>query len=117
MSFLGTTRIKAGFDLVPRPLAARCRALIRRVAELTRAISGRRVLANLARLDDHMLKDIGLSRSDLSDAAALPFLSDPTTKLLERAAERRAARRAVARAIETSRGSLIRHSPDDQRSA
>ena len=43
----------------------------------------------LAGLDRHMLADIGLTRSDLSDAFSTPFWEDPTSLLRERAIERR----------------------------
>jgi hypothetical protein len=36
-----------------------------------------------------MLKDIGLTRSDLNDAFSSPFWEDPTSLLRERAIERR----------------------------
>ena len=54
-------------------------------------MQGRRIVADLARMDDRMLRDIGLDRSDLRDAAAGAFLDDPTDVLFRRAAERRAA--------------------------
>ena len=62
----------------------------------------------LAELDDRMLADIGLSRSDLRDAYALPPWRDPSDVLARRAAERRAPaaanRRAVASAARTVSG-------------
>lgn len=48
----------------------------------------------LAELDDRMLADIGLNRSDLRDAYAAPPWSDPSDLLARRAAERRGARRS-----------------------
>ena len=66
-------------------------AAARWLGAIVHAASGRRVLGELSRLDDRMLRDIGISRSDLRDAAAAPRLSDPTLLLFRRAAERRAA--------------------------
>jgi uncharacterized protein YjiS (DUF1127 family) len=45
---------------------------------------------DLLGLDDHMLKDIGLSRGDVHDALRSPA-SDPTSLLAETARRRRAA--------------------------
>ena len=44
----------------------------------------------LARLDDRLLADIGLNRSDLRDAYAGPLWHDPSELLARRAVERRA---------------------------
>lgn len=60
---------------------------------LARAAKNRRDAAFLANLDDRMLSDIGLTRSDLRDAYAEPLWCDPTSVLAIRAAERRANRR------------------------
>ena len=49
----------------------------------------------LAELDDRMLADIGLTRSDLRDAYAEPLWHDPTDVLARRAAERRFGRHAT----------------------
>jgi uncharacterized protein YjiS (DUF1127 family) len=43
----------------------------------------------LAEMDDRMLADIGLSRSDVRDAFAQPLWNDPTAILASRALERR----------------------------
>jgi len=49
-----------------------------------RAISQRRMLGELARLDDRMLKDIGLFRSDIDAAESLPLGRDPIALLASR---------------------------------
>ena len=111
MSFPGVSRHRAQAGSFALPLGAQFRRLIRELAGLARAISGRRLLAELARLDDRMLNDIGLTRSDLREAAAESFLNDPTTKLLGHVAERRAVRRRDARTRATEHGSRKRFVP------
>jgi uncharacterized protein YjiS (DUF1127 family) len=62
----------------------------------------------LAALDDHMLADIGLTRSDLNDALSEPLWRDPTSVLVRRKDERRWARRAkVARLIGQTSPSIV----------
>jgi len=56
-----------------------------------RIVSHRRVISQLAEFDDRMLRDIGLNRADLRDAASVPLAHDPTDMLVLRATERRAA--------------------------
>ena len=56
---------------------------------LERAAAGRRALHQLAAADDRMLKDIGLDRSDLRNAAAQPIYHDPTQLLAGRVNETR----------------------------
>ena len=41
-------------------------------------------------MDEHALRDMGLTRGDLRDALAVPVLSDATIFLASRRAERRA---------------------------
>jgi uncharacterized protein YjiS (DUF1127 family) len=72
------------FELTGHAVAA----LALRVWRLVLAIKRRRELAYLADLDDHMLADIGLTRTDLQDAAE-PLWQEPTSMLARRAAERR----------------------------
>jgi uncharacterized protein YjiS (DUF1127 family) len=56
---------------------------------LARARRHRRELRTLAGLERHMLADMGITRSDVSDAFSEPFWEDPTALLRERALERR----------------------------
>jgi hypothetical protein len=63
--------------------------VVRGLGGITRAVAGRRALRNLASFDDRMLKDIGLSRSDLRNAAAEPIYRDPTAILAGRVDESR----------------------------
>lgn len=46
----------------------------------------------LASLDERMLRDIGLTRSDLNDALSEPLWRDPTAVLVRRQRERRSVR-------------------------
>ena len=69
----------------------------RRVGAIGRAISGRRVLRELASFDDRMLRDIGLSRNDLRSAAAEPLYRDPTALLAGRVDQSRDGRTARTR--------------------
>ena len=68
---------------------------------IARAVRTRHQANVLARLDRHMLADIGLTRSDVQDAFSAPLWEDPTTLLSERAIERRM-NRAVGRYAGTS---------------
>ena len=58
----------------------------------------RRVIGQLGALDDHMLRDIGITRQDVLSVMAEPLYRDPSEKLAERAHETRSANRANARA-------------------
>ncbi|GLK67706.1 DUF1127 domain-containing protein [Hansschlegelia plantiphila] len=55
-------------------------------ASLTR----RKMVEDLGRLDDRMLSDLGLTRSDLHEASRWSLWGDPTDRLNELAEERRA---------------------------
>jgi uncharacterized protein YjiS (DUF1127 family) len=55
----------------------------------TLAIRHRREATALAGMDERMLRDIGLTRSDLRDAYAEPLWRDPTDILASRARDRR----------------------------
>jgi uncharacterized protein YjiS (DUF1127 family) len=63
-------------------------SLIERVAEFmarqVRAFSQQRALGQLARLDDRMLRDIGLLRNDIDAAESLPRGCDPIAFLASR---------------------------------
>ncbi|HEX2257795.1 MAG TPA: DUF1127 domain-containing protein [Afifellaceae bacterium] len=63
-------------------------------ARLTwRAWRNRMAARQLQRFDDRLLSDIGLRRSDVDRAFALPLWEDPTRELARITAERRRARR------------------------
>ena len=50
----------------------------------------------MAGFDDHMLRDIGLTRSDIMSALADPLMSDPTGRLALQAREFRVNQRDAA---------------------
>lgn len=56
----------------------------------------RRLLGQLGALDDHMLRDIGITRQDIVSSLAEPMFRDPTVHLAARALDARSARRAFA---------------------
>lgn len=78
----------------------------------------RREMARLARLDDRMLRDIGVERADVDWALLQPWSVDPTLVLAERVRSRRASeawvrrlshqRRAPRRTLKFQRGDAYR---------
>jgi uncharacterized protein YjiS (DUF1127 family) len=58
--------------------------------------AARRTMSELGRMSDYELRDIGLTRSDINDATALPLDADPSGLLVRRRAwrERPSSRRA-----------------------
>ena len=78
-----------------RVLAATLSSTVRILAGVERALRHRREANVLARLDRHMLADIGLTHSDVQDAFSAPLWEDPTAWLRERAIERRMGRKAT----------------------
>jgi uncharacterized protein YjiS (DUF1127 family) len=71
-------------------------ALWRIVSWPARVGAARRTMSELARMSEYELRDIGLTRSDINDATALPLDADPSHLLVRRRAwrERPAAGRA-----------------------
>ena len=59
----------------------------------------RRSVAKLLEWDDHMLRDIGLTQSDVRSAMASPIADDPSYRLGAISGERRRAIRAQARDV------------------
>ncbi|HSI41842.1 MAG TPA: DUF1127 domain-containing protein [Xanthobacteraceae bacterium] len=97
MSYIGETR-KTAFESFGNAVGGMLTAGALRVVRILKALSRRRILADLGEFDDRMLRDIGLTRSDLRDAASGPLWQDPTSVLVVRAVEKRANRRAVPKA-------------------
>ncbi len=66
-----------------------------RASCVLRAIANRREITQLTHLDEHALKDIGLTRSDVRGALEVSLLDDPSRVLMDIAgAEHGAAARA-----------------------
>ena len=70
-------------------LAALAGRIAQSLKQLADRMKNRRDAFRLADLDDRMLADIGISRSDLRDAYSGPLWRDPSELLARRAIERR----------------------------
>ena len=92
----GSTLVRAFFSLL---------ALVTMwMKNIQRARRNRREAMALAGLDQNILADIGLNRSDLRDAFSAPFWEDPTLLLRERAIERRLNRSGLRAARQDAAG-------------
>ena len=60
-------------------------------------MKNRRSVSQLAGWDDHMLRDIGLTRGDVHSALPRRFADDPSYRLSAFSAERKSAARAQSR--------------------
>jgi len=86
-----------GSELLLRAVATLAGRAWRAIKLAAERFKNRHEAMRLADLDDRMLADIGLNRSDLRDAyAELPW-RDPSDMLARRAAERRLSRRIEVR--------------------
>lgn len=81
----------------PSVFATVTSAVARFATRLREAGEHRRVVHSLASLDDHMLRDIGLTRFDVAAALVEPALADGTLVLAERAREGRRNQRLLVR--------------------
>ena len=63
-------------------------ALRRALTWPARVGAARRTLAQLSRMSEYELRDIGLTRQDVADATALPMDADPSTLLVRRRSAR-----------------------------
>jgi uncharacterized protein YjiS (DUF1127 family) len=72
------------------------KALWRVLTWPARVSATRRMMSELAQMSEYELRDIGLTRSDINDATALPLDADPSGLLVRRRAwrERTAGERA-----------------------
>lgn len=73
----------------PPFFAALLSAVLESLRKLAQAVRNRRDASALAGMDERMLRDIGLTRSDLRDAYAEPLWRDPTDILATRVQDRR----------------------------
>ncbi len=73
--------------LAARAAAAMVVSLGRAANRVVRTIRNRRDAARLARFDDRMLADIGLTRGDVCEALSGPVWRDPAPLLAKRYAE------------------------------
>ena len=87
------------------------KALWRVLTWPARVSAARRTMSNLARMSEYELRDIGLTRSDVNDATALPLDADPSGLLVRR----RAWRERSVRRTNRSRGLSARASPPQRR--
>ena len=60
-----------------------------RAADRAKQIRHRRKLKRLLDLDDHMLKDVGVTRGEIEVATSLPLSVDAATELRRMSLERR----------------------------
>ena len=88
---------------IQRVLVAIWRSFAYRAKKFERAIENRRAAHTLARFDDRMLADIGLTRADVRDAYAESLWHDPTNLLRARALERRLARHGITHGLAAER--------------
>lgn len=72
-------------------------AVVAFVRTTWKARSNRRRVGSMLDFDDHMLRDIGLTRGDVVASLSGPTFDDPSTRLRVLAVERRAGARAQAR--------------------
>jgi uncharacterized protein YjiS (DUF1127 family) len=98
-----TPVLPLGATIPARAFGSFAAAAVRAVKAFVRARRNRRDALALAGLDRSMLKDIGISRSDLNDAFSSPFWEDPTAILKERAIERRLGRTLKHREVKHER--------------
>ena len=118
-----TAMTTAQYPVVPLAAGTLARVVAAAVAPvayslkaIARAMRHRREAHVLARLDRHMLADIGITRSDVHDAFSAPLWEDPTTLLSERAIERRM-NRAVNRIPRSAPADKAFHQPATDRPA
>jgi uncharacterized protein YjiS (DUF1127 family) len=88
---------------------ALARIFIRGVKQSFAVLKNRREVARLSDLDDRALKDIGLIRSDVQAALAVPLFSDPSHHLMEVAGHKRSPSRAAEPMLQTNSTQRLRH--------
>ncbi|HEV3184703.1 MAG TPA: DUF1127 domain-containing protein [Xanthobacteraceae bacterium] len=83
---------KSAAEPFGRAIAAVAGVVMNRIRQVSVALKHRHDAAILARLDDRMLADIGLSRRDVREAFSEPVWRDPTELLVNRVVRRRPVR-------------------------
>ncbi|MCB4771404.1 DUF1127 domain-containing protein [Ancylobacter sp. Lp-2] len=96
MSYMGEVR-RTAFSSFGTAASGLLTGAVITFVRVAKALHRRTLLNQLGDFDDRMLKDIGLTRADLRDAASGPVWQDPTSVLVVRAVERRAGRRQAVR--------------------
>lgn len=96
---LGTAASSAGAALARGAMVAVVipARLAKMTVQLIRSIYNRFEVLQMLEMDDRMLRDIGLTRGDVTSALSSPTMMDPSTRLRIFAVERRAGNRAQAR--------------------
>ena len=87
---------------------------VRSLVDLAKTFQHRREVMNLAELDDRMLKDIGLTRSDVDAALAEPILHNPSWVLVRSAARHSRAEKPKEPAVRQIRPVVPLVTPDKQ---
>ena len=82
-------------DNASHPAVRFVRAAARTVATIAERFRHRREVSDMLEMDDRMLKDVGLVRSDVLGALAQPWLDDPSATLRARSIDHRTRRRAI----------------------
>ncbi len=88
--------------------------VVQTLKAVERALRHRREANVLARLDRHMLADIGITRSDVQDAFSAPLWQDPTELLSERVLERQMGRKSMRRPNWSGKDAAFRQPATDR---
>jgi uncharacterized protein YjiS (DUF1127 family) len=75
-------------NMIDFSMSSGAKALWRILTWPARVSEARRTMSDLARMSEYELRDIGLTRSDVNDATALPLDADPSGLLVRRRAWR-----------------------------
>jgi uncharacterized protein YjiS (DUF1127 family) len=94
-----------------RSLRAMTGLITRQLLRLDCALRNRQAMRVLARMDDRLLADIGLTRADVQDAFAQSLWRDPGNLLRARALERRLARLGISHGFDMTHGFAMKRPP------